>query len=161
MFQGKTDYSAGTAHTCSHDVCVCTHTALHTDTCADRHPCTDRICCHHKPSNTTALQHSLAAVLEAREGCGRILLNLPAPTALLWFNFVAKASPRQAPAHHVMMYCASDNPKRSCGLPEGRYGQCHIPNITGGGVCSWFRHSLGLTGCGLAFFEWQRWRGLK
>lgn len=135
--------------------------ALHTDTCADRHPCTNTDLLPPQNLQTAALQHSLAAVSEAREGCGRILLHLPAPTALLWFNFVAKASPRQAPAHHVMMYCASDNSKQSCGLPEERYRQCYIPNITGGRVWNWFRHSLGLIGCSLAFFNCQYWHGLK
>lgn len=149
------------------------HTLVHmTSACARTWLCTQarvqadtrapiRICCHHKTSKTAALQHGLAASLEAGEGCGRIPLNLPAPTALLWFNFVAKASPRQAPAHHVMMYCASNNPERSCGLPKERHQQCHIPNTTGEGVCNWFRRSLGLIHCSLAFFDWQHWRGLK
>lgn len=117
-------------HTLVHMTSACARTWLCTQTRAqaDTHA-PIRICCHHKTSTTAALQHGL----EAGEGCRRTPLNLPAPTALLWFNFVAKASPRQAPAHHVMIYCASNNPERSCGLPQERYWQCHIPNIAGGG----------------------------
>lgn len=109
-----------------------------------RHTCTDR------PTRTDTyllpphhLQtYSPPARFTGRAEAGDAAENHAEPAALLWFNSAAKASPRQAPAHHVMTCCASDSPARSCGLPEERYRQRHKPKRrwggeTGSGIWWW------------------------
>lgn len=84
--------------------------------------------CHHTTFKPAALQRDSPGGVEA----GDAAENHAEPTALLWFNSAAKASPRQAPAHHVMTRCASDSPARSCGLPEETHRQRHQPERRGG-----------------------------
>lgn len=98
-------------------------------------------------------------------GCGSIALNLPVPTAPFWFDFVAKASPRQAPALHVMMHCAPPKaPSSPVGSPRRGAGSATSqPPLGkgGGGFENWFRHLVVVIHYSLTLFDWWRWGGLK
>lgn len=121
---------------------MCRHKALHTYMCADRHTRSDTYLLPPQNLLNSISPARFASRFGGQGGCRSIALNLPAPTALLWFNSVAKASPRQAPAHHVMMYCASWQPQAVLWAPHREVPAVPHPKHrweagfeTGSGIC--------------------------
>lgn len=71
--------------------------------CPDGPVCTDT---HLLPPQNLQNSSSPAQFPGRFGACGSIALNLPAPTALLWFNFVAKAKP-QDKLRHITWGCSA------------------------------------------------------